>query len=98
MRLALAMGRTLRELDESLGADEWHLWLAWLGEYDLPDGYFVAGRACVASAAAFGGQTKPVDWVPFYEATGPTPVTQTQAEIKARWAALGRPRTNDRRD
>lgn len=86
MRLALAMGRTLRELEDALGSDEWPLWLAFMGLYDVPDGYFVAGKVAPAAATCFGGgEMKPSDFVPFF---GGAPArAQTPEEMAAKFAA-----------
>ncbi len=44
MRLALALGRTVRELDESMGADEWDDWIDFLRHYDLPDAFHTTAQ------------------------------------------------------
>jgi hypothetical protein len=67
MRLALAMGRTVRELEESLDADEWADWIKFQELYDLPDGFIVAGRVCAKIDHALGGKAKAADFAPYYE-------------------------------
>lgn len=67
-RLALALGRTIRELEETLGADEWAFWLRYHALYDLPDGYIVTGQIGALISQSLGGKGRPVDFAPFYEA------------------------------
>ena len=43
MRLALALGMTLRRLDADMGADELSLWRRFEEEFGLADGFTVAG-------------------------------------------------------
>ena|SRR5580765_2888614 len=44
MRLALALGRTVRELEETMGADEWDDWIDFLRHYDLPDAFHTTAQ------------------------------------------------------
>ncbi len=48
MRLALAMGRTLAELAESMSADEFVEWLAFNRVFGLPDSWGEAGTIAAA--------------------------------------------------
>lgn len=90
MRVALAMGKTLRQLEKSLGSDEWTLWLAFLSEYDLPDGFFTAGRVCTAFV-----ESKLSDHVPFYVAPKRA---MTPAEISAKFRSAREKVRNAERD
>jgi hypothetical protein len=44
MRLALALGRTVRELEDTLGADEWDDWIDFLRNYDFPDAFHTTAQ------------------------------------------------------
>jgi len=66
MRLALAMGRTVRELEEAMGADEWADWLAFQAEYDLPDDFLVTGQLGALISGVVGGRHRPSDFAPYY--------------------------------
>lgn len=44
MRLAIALGRTVRELEETMGADEWDDWLDFERHYDLPDAFLITAQ------------------------------------------------------
>lgn len=77
MRLALAMGRTVRELEESMGADEWADWLLFQSLYDMPDGFIVAGQIGTLVSHVAGGKAGPAVFAPYYavpsERTAPDP-------------------------
>jgi hypothetical protein len=68
MRLALALGRTVEELDATLTHAEWLRWVAFQATCDLPDGFLVTGQlgALVASAAG-SKRAKPQDFAPYYK-------------------------------
>ena len=67
MRLTIALGyRSVREMEETLGADEWADWLVFHSLYDLPDGFLVAGQICALVSHALGNKAKPSDFVPYY--------------------------------
>jgi hypothetical protein len=72
MRLALALGRTLRELDDSLGSDELPLWRAFQGLYDLPDGFLVASRLGPPLAGLAGVSQSPEEVCPYYQRPRPS--------------------------
>jgi len=80
MRLALAMGRTVAELRETMDADEWSKWLLFHSLYDLPDGFLVAGRICELVSHGLGGKGLAEDFVPYFRRdAGSTPLAQSQA-------------------
>ena len=70
MRLALAMGRTVEELRETMNADEWSRWLLFHELYDLPDGFLVAGQLGTVVSQAIGGKGKPENFAPYYKIDG----------------------------
>lgn len=67
MRLALALGRTVRELEETMDADEWSEWIDYESHYDMPDGYFVAAQLGTIIAGIVGARFDPVKIVPYFE-------------------------------
>ena len=71
MRLALAMGRTVEELRETMNADEWNRWLIFHSLYDLPDGFLVTGQLGTVVSQAIGGRGKPENFAPYYKLDGP---------------------------
>jgi hypothetical protein len=73
MRLALALGRTVRELEETMSADEWSDWIDFESFYDLPDGYFVAAQLGSIIAGIVGSRFEPSRIVPYLEKDGPSP-------------------------
>ena len=75
------MGRTLRELDATMGADELMLWEVFEEEFTLPDPYFLAGQICTATVRAMtGANVGPGDFVPYFKQPKPA---QSPAEMKA---------------
>lgn len=66
MRLAFGLGRTVRELREDLGADEWDAWLRFHAECDLPDGFLVVAQLGTLISAITGGKGKAADFAPYY--------------------------------
>lgn len=65
-RIALALGRTRRELLASIGSDELVELLAYEATFDLPDGYLVAGELGALVGAFVGGSGKRADHAPYY--------------------------------
>lgn len=73
MRLAFGMGRTVRELHESMDAEEWNQWLIFHSLYDLPDGFLVTAKICSIVSHALGGKGEPWDFAPYYKPDAKTP-------------------------
>lgn len=68
MRLALALGRTVGELEETLPHAEWVRWLSFHNLFDLPDGFLVTGQLGSVVAGAIGSdRAKPEHFAPYYE-------------------------------
>lgn len=70
-RLALALARTVDELDATITPREFQRWVVFHALYDLPDGFLVTGQigALVGSAIAANGRGfKPADFAPYYAA------------------------------
>lgn len=83
MRLALAMGRTVRELEESLTADEWADWLVFHASYDLPDNFLTTGQIGSFISKVLGGNRQPFHFAPYYQAD---PAARSNASIKEYFA------------
>ena len=66
MRLALALGRTVQELEQTMNADEWADWLLFHELYDLPDGFLVAAQLGTLVSRALGGSLAPEDISAYY--------------------------------
>lgn len=66
MRLALALGKTRRELLDSIGADELKLWEVFEALYDLPDGYHASGALGPVVLGALGARSSRMDFVPYH--------------------------------
>lgn len=73
------LGRTVRELDATLGSDELSGWIAFERLYGLPDLFFLAGRLGPLLASLFGGSgVGPADVVPYFRAAADA---QAEAEF-----------------
>ena len=69
MRLALALGMTLRRLDADMGADELSLWRRFEEEFGLADGFTVAGILAPLLANQWGGKSvDATNFVPYFRA------------------------------
>lgn len=79
MRLALAMGRTVRELEESMGSDEWDDWVKFHSLYDLPDGFLVTANVCTLVSQGLGGKGAAANFAPYYAAPERRGLTQDQS-------------------
>jgi hypothetical protein len=67
MRLALALGRTVRELEETMGADEWDDWIDYLRHYDLPDAYHTTAQLGILIGKITGNnRIRAVDMSPYF--------------------------------
>lgn len=65
-RIALALGRTRRELLDTIGADELVELFALEANFDLPDGYLVAGELGALLGAFLGGSGRRQAHAPYY--------------------------------
>lgn len=67
MRLALALGKTVRQLLAEMDSAELSEWLAFNSEYNLPDGFFVAATTSMAVARSIGGsKVEAGDFAPIF--------------------------------
>ncbi|MFO0892441.1 MAG: hypothetical protein U0790_25280 [Isosphaeraceae bacterium] len=77
MRLTLALGyKSVDDMEDSLGADEWDRWLAFHALYDLPDAFMIVGQLGALISAVAGGKGRPADFAPYYQSPprrGPGP-------------------------
>lgn len=72
MRLALALGRTVRELEETMGADEWDDWLDYMREYDLPDAYHTTAQlGILIGKVTNNNHIRAVNMSPYFDLTPP---------------------------
>jgi hypothetical protein len=53
-KLAVALGRTVAELRQSMSSEELSRWLAYDQTDLLPDPWFIGAQVCAVLAAAFG--------------------------------------------
>ena len=68
IRISFLYGRPVRELEETMGHDEWADLVCFHGNYDLPDSFIVAGRLGELISGIMGGKAKAEDFVPYYKA------------------------------
>lgn len=92
MRLALALGRTVRELEETMGSDEWDDWLTFQKLYDLPDGFLVAGQLGMLVSRGLWGRGSVWDFAPYYDSPAPRGLPADQAAFLAFVKAHGKQR------
>lgn len=83
MRLALALGRTVRELEETMGSDEWDDWLLFHRLYDLPDGFLVTGQLGTLVAHGLWGKGVAADYAPYYDPPASRGLNSDQAAFLA---------------
>ena len=57
----------MRELEETLGHDEWLEWIAFHGLYDLPDGFTVVAKLGPPLDGIGGVKATAKDFAPFFE-------------------------------
>lgn len=69
MRLAFGLGRTVRELEQTMLADEYDRWITFHRLYDLPDGFLVTGQLGAIIRSIMGEKTTPGDSCPYYAPT-----------------------------
>ena len=75
---------TVEELGARMSASEFQEWLAFSGEYGLPDAFFAAGQICTTTARSLtGADVTPASFVPLYRAAQ-QPVTAAEAAAKFR--------------
>jgi hypothetical protein len=88
-RLAATLGMTVRELGARMDAAELAEWLAYEGEYGLPDGYFVAGvlGPVVANTASEKNRKTAADFVPYFRRHRGPARRMTGDEMRARFMA-----------
>jgi hypothetical protein len=83
MRLALALGRTVRELDETMDAEEWSEWIDFESHYGIPDGYFVVAQLGSVIAGILGNTLDPAKIVPYLANDGPGSRTPRPGNLAA---------------
>jgi hypothetical protein len=72
MRLALALGRTVRELEETMGTDEWDDWIDFLRDYDLPDAFHTTAQLGMLIGKITGNANiRAFHMSPYFTATPP---------------------------
>ena len=89
MRLALALGRTVKELLASIDSDELSEWAAFDQIYPLPNHWLMTARICRTIMAASGNYKRVPDEEVFIPAARRKP--QTQEQMMAELAKLVAP-------
>lgn len=81
--MALALGRTRRELLATVGSDELAELLAVEALFELPDGYLIAGELGALVSAALGGRGRRRDHAPYYRPSTAADVGGDLASFRA---------------
>jgi hypothetical protein len=101
MRLALAMGKTLGELNGWLDRHpgEWPLWVAYNRVEPIPEPWLQTGLTCSTIANAAGAKMGATDFMPVTQKARPG--RQSAAEVKqtmARWVKAIERRDREAKD
>jgi hypothetical protein len=98
MRLARTLGRTLAELEASMGADEFALWRLLEAEDPLPDPHLSAGLVAYTVARSIGGAKagRLEDYIPGRSGGARQSPAEVAARARAWLAGLAGRRRNGR--
>jgi hypothetical protein len=86
MKLALALGKTLLELEQSMSWLELMKWTEYDKEYGIPDPWLQTGMECQVTAQGLGDGTKqyyPEDFMPVEKKAKQQSVAQMKSTMKA---------------